>query len=144
MRNEHATKQMQNGRSYSRMQTMQYCFYTLFIRHFLCFSTSSNLRPGSALGEEEKKIGERSEPGGSLGRERVAVAPPVLHPQPTHRLPSLVDIYFSHFTPCFAFFPTSEPGPRLIFCWNCKLWIFSERIFPAILIFLVSLELSEL
>ena len=123
-----------------------HCLYDIFfsVSLLLCFSNSCNLGPGSALGEEEKKIGERSEPGGSLGRERVAVAPPVLHPQPTHRLPSLVDIYFSHFTPCFAFLTTSEPGPRLIFCWNCKLWIFSERIFPAILIFLVSLELSEL
>ena len=95
---------MQNGRSYSRMQTMQYCFYTLLIRHFLCFSISSNLRPGSALGEEEKKIGERSEPSGSLGRERVAVAPPVPPPRPTHRT-SLADIYFSHFTSCFTFPP---------------------------------------
>ena len=63
-----------------------------------------------------KKINERGEPTGSLGREKVAVAPPVPPLQPTHRLPLLADIYFSYFTPCFAFSPTSEPRPGLIFC----------------------------
>ena len=110
----------------------------------LCFSISCNLGPGSALGKEEKKIGERSEPSGSLGRERVAVAPPVPPPRPTHRRTSPADIYFSHFTSCFAFPLTWEPGSRLIFCWNCKLWIFSGTNLPVRLIFLLSLELSEL
>ena len=84
-----------------------HCLYDIFfsVSLLLCFSNSCNLGPGSALGEEEKKIGERSEPSGSLGRERVAVAPPVPPPRPTHRRTSLADIYFSHFTSCFAFPP---------------------------------------
>ena len=123
-----------------------YRLYGIFfsVSWLFCFSIFRKLGPGSALGEKEKKIGERGEPTGSLGRERVAVAPPVPPLQPTHRLPLLANIYFSYFTPCFAFSPTSEPRPGLIFCWNCKLWIFSERICPARLIFLLSLELSEL
>ena len=84
-----------------------HCLYDIFfsVSLLLCFSNSCNLGPVSALGEEEKKVGERSDPSGSLGRERVAVAPPVPPPRPTHRRTSLADIYFSHFTSCFAFPP---------------------------------------
>ena len=51
----------------------------------------SSLRLGSALGEKGKKIGERSEPRGSLGRgKRRRRFPP---PQTTARLASLANIF---------------------------------------------------
>ena len=74
----------------------------------------------------------------------MAVAPPVPLPQLTHRLPSLADIYFFYFTRCFAFSLTSEPGPRLNFAETVNSEFFAERICPERLVFLLSLELSEL
>ena len=69
----------------------------------------SSLRLGSALGEKGKKIGERSEPRGSLGRgKRRRRFPP---PQTTARLASLTNIF--PIWPLFLpFFPAAEPGPR--------------------------------
>ena len=69
-----------------------------------------SLGPGSALwekgekigvGEKKKKIGERSEPRGSLG------PPPFPPPQDTA---SLADIW-PRFSPLS---PTAEPGPRYL------------------------------
>ena len=77
---------------------------------------NSSLGPGSALVEKggkkrraRKKIGERSEPSGSLGRERVA--PPISPPQTTARLASLANIF--PISPLFLPFPNAELGPRL-------------------------------
>ena len=49
---------------------------------------------GEKIGVGEKKVGEQSEPKGSLGRGRdVGAAPPFPLPQDTFRLASLADIY---------------------------------------------------
>ena len=52
-------------------------------------------------GKKKKKIGERGKPRGSLGRGKGVAT---LSPFPGHR------------SACFAlaFFPTAEPGPRLV------------------------------
>ena len=52
---------MQNWRLYSSAQTLQSCFYTLFIGHFssvsllFCFSIFCNLGPRSAFGGKRRK-----------------------------------------------------------------------------------------
>ena len=68
--------------------------------------TSASLGPGSALGEKgkksawvKKKIGERREPRGSLGREKDG---------PEFHWARFAHLYFSYLTPFFA-----ELGPRL-------------------------------
>lgn len=68
-------------------------------------------------GIKEKKIGERIDPSGSLGRERVAEPPlPVSPPQTTARLSSLADSF--PISPRFCRFPPiAEPGPRLSYLW---------------------------
>ena len=59
----------------------------------------NSLEPGSAWGKKERKIGERSEPRGSLGREKGGAA--LSPPQATARLVSLADF----FPPFIVFFP---------------------------------------
>ena len=98
-----------------------------------------SLGPGSTLGENEKKSRCREKKSAS------EVSPAVVwggkrwrwrRPSPFSSSPIdslryiLADIYFFYFPPCFAFSLTSEPGPRLNFCWNCKLWIFSGTNLP--------------
>ena len=53
-------------------------------------------------GEKEKQIGERSEPRGSLRREKGGTA---LSPSPGHLSARFFRRYFSYLTPFFAFFP---------------------------------------
>ena len=54
----------------------------------------------------KKKVGERSEPKGSLERGRdVGAPPPFPPPQDTFRLASLADIILSYLTPFFDFSP---------------------------------------
>ena len=54
------------------------------------------------MGKEEKKIGERSEPRGSLRREKGGAA---LSPSPGHRSARFFRRCFSYLTPFFEFFP---------------------------------------
>ena len=54
------------------------------------------------VGKKEKKIGERSEPRGSLRRGKCGAA---LSPSPGHRSARFFRRYFSYLTPFFAFFP---------------------------------------
>ena len=81
------------------------------------YSSYFSLGPGSALGDKGEKIGERIDPSGSLGRERVAEPPlPVSPPQTTARLSSLADSF--PISPRFCCFPPiAEPSPRLSYLW---------------------------
>ena len=115
---------MQNGRLYSSTQILQSCFYTLFIFSvslLFCFSIFCNPGPGSAFGRKRrKKSASEASPAvvwvGKGWRWRYP------SPLPSSPIPLLADIYLSYFTPCFAFSPTSEPGPRLMFFWNSNSW----------------------
>ena len=53
------------------------------------------------MGKKEKKIGEQSEPRGSLRRGKCGAA---LSPSPGHRSARFLRRYFSYLTPFFAFF----------------------------------------
>ena len=68
----------------------------------LYYRCQFSLRPGSAVGKKEKKIGERSEPRGSLRRGKCGTA---LSPSPGHRSARFFRRHFSYLTPIFAFFP---------------------------------------
>ena len=68
--------------------------------HFV-YRCQFSLGPGSAVGKKEKKIGEQSEPRGSLRRGKCGAA---LSPSPGHRSARFLRRYFSYLTPFFAFF----------------------------------------
>ena len=69
--------------------------------HFV-YRYQFSLGPGSAVGKKEKKIGEQSEPRGSLRRGKCGAA---LSPSPGHRSARFLRRYFSYLTPFFAFLP---------------------------------------
>ena len=77
-----------------------------------------SLGPGSASGGKRRKklawaktkIGEQSEPRGSLLRGKGW-----LSPSPGNRSARFARRYFSYLTPFFAFPPPSDPGPTLPF-----------------------------
>ena len=80
-----------------------------------------SLGPDSALWEKEeeigvcekKKIGERSEPRGSLGRRNGL--PPFSPPQDTTSLADIFCYFFPNLDPVFFPLPlTAESGPRLL------------------------------
>ena len=107
---------MQNGRLYSSAQTLQSCFYTLFIGHFFsvsllfCFSIFCKLGPRSAFGGKRRKKSASEESPVVVWVGKGWRWPPSQFTHPfASRYISFQAPDLSYFTPCFAF--TSEPGP---------------------------------
>ena len=63
------------------------------------------------MGVKRKKIGERSELRGSLGRGKGGGASAAISPFPDNRWARFAPRYFSYI--CFLPFATAEPGSRL-------------------------------
>ena len=93
----------------------------------------SSLRLGSALGEKGKKIGERSEPRGSLGRGKGDGA----FPLPRPRLGSLRSPIFFLFDPFFCLFsPLRSLAPGQVGRRSKSvsfLWVVTSMRWPCLL-----------
>ena len=98
---------------YGEMVVM-WLWLQLFVGLLLHVLRSSSQGPGSALGEKgktgsnRKNIGERSEPSGSLGREK---------------WPDYLSAHFRLADFCFPFSPNAKHGPRLLLflVYRCQL-----------------------